>query len=399
MALTIQERAQALRLFLHEAPENARLGYTLLSAHPDLLPLFTWEFLVVAHLSTDPLLKTELNEWLDRHLDPQIRQDRQAALEVYDIHHLHRLKSYSDADVDGIIADHEPHKELLASIVLQNKTFTLLYLEIGYWLHRRAKLHLDFAQECYERVLEAHPDHLVVRYELAALHRTHTKDYALSAQYYRAIIDRAPDADRAYYQWGLLYIHYAEEHYLQAIIWLQKACALQPKEPTYFLQLAIAHQKAELFPELEALFQEGVERFPKYAPLMVQAANYWGEEAGELDRAEELYLRAIKADPRYVYALGNLAEFYADQRQDYAQAERFYYQTMRRQLHPYFMTNFISLLILHIGDMAAGKKYYLKRAELDTEQRREVEKELSEQQLLEYQQAEDQLLQWLVNPS
>ena len=392
MPLSDHERHQALLLLFHADAANARLGHALIAAHPEVAAALDWELSIVACLGSD----AELGQTIQTELLAQLGQEewarRAAALALYQIP---KRRIYNEAQLDQCIIDHAPYQDILSTILKRHPTWMALYLEVGYWLQHRAKLHFDFALQCYEWVLEAQPEHLVARYELAALHRAHTEDYQAAICCYRTILEQAPNEHRALDLWAMLYLRDLKQYERRAIDLLEQACALAPDQASYHFHLALAHQALDQFEVLEALLEEGVERFPKYVEGLVMAANYWSDEHQNYDKAKALYLKAIKVNPRDVYALGNLAELYAEGLHDYSNAAYYYYQTMRRQLHPYFMTNFITLLVLHLDEWSAGKKYYLKRAELDADQRAEAEQELSEAQLAAYREAEEKLLNWL----
>ena len=392
MALTDEEYQNALNLLLHEEPANMRLGYTLLSAYPDRLSHLTLELLVAAQLTPDEHLAIELRRAVADFLPLSAIQQRQAALELYTIHQRY---IHEEERLEQIVADHLPYAERLAAILLRNKQWALRYLEIGYWLQHRAKAVLDFVEVCYTHVLKAHPNHRVAYEELASLYIVHHKDYQRAMYCYRAILHHRPDDHHTMNAWALLYLRHIKHYYGRAIELLEQARALSPNTASYHFHLALAYEKAGHTALQEALLEEGVERFSNYSEGLIMAANHWSDVHQDYDRAKSWYEKALQVNPRSVYALGNLAELYAEGLEDYETAAAYYYKTMRRQLHPYFMTNFITLLVLHIKDFDAGKKYYLKRAELDAEQREEAESELSDAQLAAYRKAETVLLDWL----
>lgn len=394
MALHNTEFQHALRLLLHEEYTNSRLGFALLTAHPEQLKDCIWELLVAAHMSKEPPFRAEIQEVLTTQLAPDDLQKRQAALEIYTIH---KRRIYDEKALDVIVEAHLPYSTELAQVVLRNALWAKYYMEMGYWLQHQVKLHLDVALMFYKLMLVVHPDHLIVRYEMAILHRGYMEDYQQAIYCYQEILSRAPEEHRALDAWAMLYVQYIKHYYDRAIELLKKACAIAPEKSSYHLHLAMAYDAAGYTDAHEEQLRQLVEQFPSYPEGLVSAANYWTNTYQNHTLAEELYHRAIKSNPRDVYALGNLAELYAEALGDYNRAKDYYYKTMRRQLHPYFMTNFISLLVLHLNDLNAGKKYYLKRAEMDADRIASAEAELSDEQILAFQQAEQKLLRWLAS--
>lgn len=395
MALSDTEFQHALDLLLHDDLPNSQLGFALLAAHPEQLQHCIWELLVAAHMSIEPAFREEIYEALADQLAPEELKRRQDALEIFLIH---KRRIYDEPTLDTLVEDHLLYITEIAQVMLRNPKWAKYYLEMGYWLQHRVKKYLDLALVFYELMLIAHPDHLIVRYEMAILHRGHTEDYQRAIYCYRDILKRAPEEHRALDAWAMLYVQYIKHYFGRAIQLLKQAIAMAPEKSAYQLHLAMAYEAAGDTAAQEQQLTQLVEQFPSYTEGLVSAANYWANAPHfNYTLAEDLYQRAIESNPRDVYALGNLAELYAEALGNYERAQDYYYKTMRRQLHPYFMTNFISLLVLQLKDLSAGKKYYLKRAEMDADRIASAEAELSDEQMLAFQDAEQQLLQWLAS--
>ena len=74
----------------------------------------------------------------------------------------------------------------------------------------------------------------------------------------------------------------------------------------------------------DSVYRDGIEVFPRSAPLLGNYAEFMDTIRKDMDRAEELYLRAIDADPNNAINLGNYARFQQAIRKDKYRAKELF---------------------------------------------------------------------------
>ena len=116
----------------------------------------------------------------------------------------------------------------------------------------------------------------------------------------------------------------------------------------------------------DALYQEGLNKFPSSAELMGNYALFLKNIRKDYGQAERYYKKALEFEPNHANNNGNYAIFLKDIRQDYDQAERYYKKAL--ELDPneaLYNSNYANFLAGIRKDYDQADQYYKKALELD----------------------------------
>ena len=107
------------------------------------------------------------------------------------------------------------------------------------------------------------------------------------------------------------------------------------------------------------VYQQGVMRFPKAAPLLGDYANFLFNVRKDSDAAEEMHERALAADPKHANNMCNYAIFLHTTRKDYEAAEKMYEAALRADpSHASTLDNYAFFLSHFRKDYDAAQKLY-----------------------------------------
>lgn len=116
----------------------------------------------------------------------------------------------------------------------------------------------------------------------------------------------------------------------------------------------------------EAMYQEGLKKFPQSAELAGNFANFLTSQRHAYDKAEHYYHKALELDPNHANNTGNFAAFLADQRHAYDEAERYYRKALELDPNNAIHTgNFAHFLTYQRHDYDEAERYYRKALELN----------------------------------
>ena len=114
--------------------------------------------------------------------------------------------------------------------------------------------------------------------------------------------------------------------------------------------------KRSLPSDANAVFKEGLDKFPVHSGLLGSYANFLAVQRRDFDQAETFHLRAIDADPTHANVLGNYANFLAVQRRDFIQAETFYLRAIEADSNRATTLGNYAGFLLGRGEIAQGEE-------------------------------------------
>ena len=116
----------------------------------------------------------------------------------------------------------------------------------------------------------------------------------------------------------------------------------------------------------EAIYREGVRRFPRDPNLMGNFALFMADQRKNYDEAERLHRGALELDPNHAGIAGNFALFMADVRENYDEAERLYRRAL--ELDPNHVNNTGSFAVFMANrrkDYDEAERLFRRALELD----------------------------------
>lgn len=389
MALSAAEYRHAIDLLLHEAPETARLGYTLLQNHPKDLRQAAPALMVVAQLGTDYDLCAELVDHLyQQQYLPYLQWKSGFELFFVPYESIQELREL----MPQLLEQHEQVRELIAPFILQNAHYSEYYFQVAYLLQSQLNDHYEQASRFYRYAIQGRPDDPRSYLNLGTLYRDQIKDYEASAACFRSLTERYPQNDHAYYLLGMVCVDYLKNCPEEAIQALECSLELMPYNGDAHFLLAKAHlQKGDQAAYVQ-LLEQGLHDFPHNKKGMLMAAAYHWREGRDSNRAEELYRQLLEGYPDEALALGQLADLLVEERQDYRQAQEYYSRALELYHNPQYLLPCINLLVFHLDDMDTAAYYYTRWLSLSKEEQQSAC--FSDQQLADFVQAEQRLHQY-----
>lgn len=119
------------------------------------------------------------------------------------------------------------------------------------------------------------------------------------------------------------------------------------KNPDSWWVVELAAQAETDMDKREAIYREGLKKFPQSAELAGNFANFLADQRHDYDEAERYYRKALELDPSHAAHTGNFANFLASQRHDYDKAEHYYRKALELGPNdPYALANFAHLRLL-----------------------------------------------------
>lgn len=119
------------------------------------------------------------------------------------------------------------------------------------------------------------------------------------------------------------------------------------KNPDGWWVVELAAQAETDMDKREAIYREGLKKFPQSAELAGNFANFLADQRHDYDEAERYYRKALELDPSHAAHTGNFANFLASQRHDYDKAEHYYRKALELGPNdPYALANFAHLRLL-----------------------------------------------------
>ena len=119
------------------------------------------------------------------------------------------------------------------------------------------------------------------------------------------------------------------------------------KNPDSWWVVELAAQAETDMDKREAIYREGLKKFPQSAELAGNFANFLADQRHDYDEAERYYRKALELDPSDAAHTGNFANFLASQRHDYDKAEHYYRKALELGPNdPYALANFAHLRLL-----------------------------------------------------
>jgi len=116
----------------------------------------------------------------------------------------------------------------------------------------------------------------------------------------------------------------------------------------------------------EGIYQAGIEKFPRSAPLLGNYAVFLEQVRKDFDQAEAYYKRALEADAKQATNLGNYAVFLKDVRKDFEQAEVYYQRALEADAkNATNLGNYALFLETVRKDFEQAEVYYQRALEAD----------------------------------
>jgi Tfp pilus assembly protein PilF len=119
------------------------------------------------------------------------------------------------------------------------------------------------------------------------------------------------------------------------------------KNPDGWWDVELAVQAETDLDKREAMYREGLEKFPQSAELAGNFALFLANQRHDYDKAEHYYRKALELDLNNAINTGNFASFLATRRHDYAEAERYFRKALALEPnHANNLANFAHLRLL-----------------------------------------------------
>ena len=108
----------------------------------------------------------------------------------------------------------------------------------------------------------------------------------------------------------------------------RQAIECSPREPTYYVQLAIFLSESKRKKEAYKLFQQALSMDESNPDTLGNYATFLESKMKDHDGAEQMFLRAIRAEKRNPVYLYNYALFLQDRRKNYAMADDYFQRAL-----------------------------------------------------------------------
>lgn len=132
---------------------------------------------------------------------------------------------------------------------------------------------------------------------------------AEAGKIYRAILAQEPGNPDALHLLGLIALH--DHNFDNALEYVSRAIAIDPKAPSFRVSLGKIHEHAGESAQALAAYQHATQLQPSH----IDAWFFWGNLQKNLDRTEEAiacYQQVLKLNPNQAAALNNLGNIYRD---------------------------------------------------------------------------------------
>ncbi|MEG3639879.1 tetratricopeptide repeat protein [Magnetococcus sp. PR-3] len=148
------------------------------------------------------------------------------------------------------------------------------------------------------------------RQQALELHRSGA--WQPAEQAYAELLKEAPEDAELNHFMGLL--HYQQQHYKQALPYLNKVVALRPEQAFHHYHLGLSYMGLGAFDQAKQTFHNVLRCNPNHGDALLNLGVIH-HKAGELKQAEQAWLESIRVTPRAEGGYLNLASFYQEQKQ------------------------------------------------------------------------------------
>ncbi len=385
-----EEILKISQLLLSGQASSIALAYELIKANKDSVEPLQRELVLTLMFHDDKVLTKKLDGFLRRrYSESGIYEDwkNQFAIFAY----IPKINNPKDILLNKYITAHENIRPLYQVLIEQSPKYSHYYYLLTNALHYTVKDKFELAKEYYNIALKAQPDDWNTLFCIAHLYQDYLFDEQMSLDYYQKAAQINPNNAAIYNNIAVLKSN--SKNYEAAVEYYEKALNLAPSKILYICNLASACLSAGYTERFEQLIQDifAIDRY--YYRGINLWANYLWEHKAAYQEAEEEYLRGLQYYPQNSNLLGNLGELYADIFGRHEEAFDLYQKALRANPNSlYRHCTVFSFIVLKMNKIKDAIPVYQRCLELQKQEKKQRDVDLSEQQWEDFLKAQEILL-------